>query len=137
MLANGATLGFRVNGSTATDYDILEGLQELPEMGVDPEKVDVTTLADSAKKYEFGIGDYGDLEFVFLYKNTTGSSYRTLRTAQNTRKVDDYELTFPDGTKFEFSGYCNVKIGGGGVNAPITFTLQIALQSDIDVVDPT
>ncbi len=137
MLANGSKLGFKANGSTATEYTNLEGLQELPELGIDPEKIDVTTLADTAKKYEFGIGDYGNLEFVFLYENVADSSYRKLKAAQTAGKVDDYQLEFIDGTKFTFSGYCNVKIKGGKVNDPITFTLQIALQSEIETTDPT
>jgi hypothetical protein len=136
MLANGSKLGFKANGSTGTEFTNLIGLQELPELGIDPEKVEVTTLADTAKKYEYGIGDYGNLDFVFKYENTTNSSYRKLKAAQAAGKVDDYQLELMDGTKFTFSGYCNLKIKGGKVNDPVTFTLQIALQSEIAVTDP-
>ena len=55
MLANGIILGYSTSGSSYTN---LEGLQEVPEIGSEPEKVDATTLADKAKKYEQGIGDY-------------------------------------------------------------------------------
>ena len=89
MLANGIKLGYAESGSSYTN---LEGLQEVPEIGSEPEKVDVTTLADKAKKYEQGIGDYGDL--------------------------------------------VSVKIGGGGVNALITFTVSMALQSDVEIENP-
>lgn len=48
---------------------ILEGLKEVPELGIDPEKVENTTLADTIKQYEFGIGDAGELEYKFTYEN--------------------------------------------------------------------
>ena len=46
MLANGIKLGYSTSGSSYTN---LEGLQEVPEIGSDPEKVDVTTLADKQR----------------------------------------------------------------------------------------
>ena len=69
MLANGATLGFRVHGGTGTTYTDLPGLKEIPEMGMDPELVENTCLTDSLKQYEMGIGDAGDMQYVFKYVN--------------------------------------------------------------------
>lgn len=134
MLANGITLGYKASGST---YTILPGLQEVPELGMEPEKVEVTTLADTAKQYEYGIGDYGDLEFTFKYSNKTATdSYRVLRGFADTKAVKEFEMTFPDGTKFQWSAMVNVKVSGGGVNAAITFKTSMALQSRVTVVDP-
>ena len=135
MLANGITLGLKKGVETA--YTILAGLKEVPELGVDPEKVDNTTLADKVKRTEFGIGDAGDLAYKFKYENTVGSSYRTLRALSDLGTVAAFEETFPDGTKYQFSGVCSVKVSGGGVNAAIEFTLSLGLQSDIEVIDPT
>ena len=75
MLANGITLAYKELGN----YVILKGLKEIPEFGSEPEKVDATTLEDTVKQYEFGIGDYGDLEYTFKYENNAESSYRKLR----------------------------------------------------------
>ncbi|MDS3088191.1 phage tail protein, partial [Streptococcus pneumoniae] len=41
----------------------------------------------------------------------------------------------PDGTKVNFEGQVSVKLGGGGVNAVIEFTLKIALQSELEFTD--
>lgn len=71
MLANGIKLEYSTSGSSYTN---LTGLQEVPEIGSEPEKVDATTLADTAKKYEQGIGDYGDLQFTFKYDNSSPTS---------------------------------------------------------------
>lgn len=137
MLANGAKLGHKATG-TGTTYTDLKGLKEIPELGGEPEKVEVTTLADTAKQYEYGITDYGDLEFKFNYENSSANSpYRVLRELAEDKTKTDFELTLKDGTKFTWSAIPNVKLGGGGVNAAMEFTLTMALQSDITVTDPT
>lgn len=136
MLANGITLGYKdlVEGT----YTILKGLQEVPEMGEEPEKVEVTSLSDTTKKYEFGIGDVGDLDFTFLYENGSETSpYRVLRKAADEKKKLYFEMEYPDGTIFTWEAQVSVKLSGGTVNGAMTFILKMALQSEIDVADPT
>lgn len=135
MLANGIKLGYKKKGSPS--YTDLPGLKEVPEMGSEPEKVENTCLSDTVKKYEYGIGDPGDLEFKFKYDNSsTTSPYRVLRAAADDKEVLSFEETFPDGTKFNWDAQVSVKVGGGGVNAVLEFTVKMALQSEISVVDP-
>ncbi|MDS2714387.1 phage tail tube protein, partial [Streptococcus pneumoniae] len=127
MLANGIKLAF---SETKGNYQNLVGLKEVPEFGIEPEKVENTTLADTVKKYEFGIGDAGELEYKFAYNNSSATApYRVLRKAADGKKKLYFEQTYPDGTKVTFEGQVSVKLGGGGVNAVIEFTLKIALQS--------
>lgn len=133
MLANGIKLAF---SKTKGDYQNLVGLKEVPEFGIEPEKVENTTLADKVKKYEFGIGDAGELEYKFAYDNTTATSpYRVLRNASDNKEKLYFEQTYPDGTKVTFEGQVSVKLGGGGVNSVIEFTLKIALQSELAFTD--
>ena len=133
MLANGIKLAF---SKTKGDYQNLVGLKEVPEFGIEPEKVENTTLADKVKKYEFGIGDAGELEYKFAYDNTTATSpYRVLRNAADNKEKLYFEQTYPDNTKVTFEGQVSVKLGGGGVNSVIEFTLKIALQSELIFVD--
>jgi len=134
MLANGITLAMKKEAENT--YTKLTGLKEVPELGVDPEKVDNTTLEDKMKHSELGIGDPGDLAYKFKWDNGTDSSYRILREVADTKKTVSFEQTFPDGTKFHFDAQCSVKVSGGGVNAAIEFTLNLGLQTDIEVVDP-
>lgn len=137
MLANGIELAYKET-EAATSYTNLAGLKEVPEMGADPEKVDVTDLASINKEYEYGIGDYGDLAYKFNYENgSTSSSYRILRKLADEKKVVSFQQTYPDGTKFTFKAQCSVKLGGGGVNAVMEFTLNLAIQSSITVTDPS
>lgn len=133
MLANGITLWYDKAGTETK----LSGLQEVPELGMDPEKVEITTLEDVAKQYEFGIGDYGDLEFTFLYDNSSATtSYRICRTLMESKAVTKFTLKYPDGTSFEWDAMVNVKVSGGAVNGAMTFKLAMALQSSIETIDP-
>lgn len=133
MLANGIKLAY---GKTKGTYTDLVGLKEVPEFGIEPEKVENTTLADKVKKYEFGIGDAGELEYKFAYKNDEENApYRVLRKAADNKEKLFFEQTYPDKTKVEFEGQVSVKLGGGGVNSVIEFTLKIALQSELKFTD--
>lgn len=133
MLANGIKLAF---SKTKGDYQNLLGLKEVPEFGIEPEKVENTTLADKVKKYEFGIGDAGELEYKFAYDNSSATApYRVLRKAADEKEKLYFEQTYPDNTKVTFEGQVSVKLGGGGVNSVIEFTLKIALQSELTFVD--
>jgi hypothetical protein len=121
---------------TATFEDI-DLLMEVPEMGGDPEKVEVTTLKDSVKKYIPGIRDLGDLTFKFLYDNSTvTSNYRVLRGLQDAGKPVEFKLTYPDKTEHAFTAFVNVKMDSGAPNAALTFTAGMSLQSDITITHP-
>ena len=118
--------------------ELTQNLQDLRkyEFGIEPEKVENTTLEDKVKKYEFGIGDAGELEYKFSYKNDGATApYRVLRTAADNKTKLFFEQTYPDNTKVRFEGQVSVKLGGGGVNTVIEFTLKIALQSELEFVD--
>ena len=136
MLANGTKLEYKEKSGSS--YTNLEGLKEIPEIGDEPEKVENTCLADTSKKYEYGIGDPGELEFKFKYDNSSAtSSYRVLRKAAEGKKVLSFKETLPDGTVFEWDAQVGIKLGGGGVNGVMEFTCKMALQSEIAVTDPS
>lgn len=65
MLANG--IKFKYKKTSSATYTVLNSLKKVPDIGIEPEKVENTPLGASNKQYELGIGDPGDLEFVFVY----------------------------------------------------------------------
>lgn len=135
MLANGATLGMKKTGEE--DYTDLPGLKELPDMGVDPEKVENTCLTDSIKQYENGIGDAGDMAYKFKYDNTKAESpYRLLRAVEESGETVSFREKLKDGTTTEFDAQVAIKRNGGGVNGVIEFTLNLSLQSELKITDP-
>ncbi|HCT93006.1 MAG TPA: phage tail protein [Lachnospiraceae bacterium] len=137
MLANGATLGYKKKGDTAAFKD-LPGLKEIPDMGVDAEKVENTCLTDKNKKYENGIGDIGDMTYKFKYDNRAADSpYRIMRGFAQSGEVLTFQDKLKDGTTTEFDAQVSVKRTGGGVNGVIEFDLALSVQSNFDYTDPT
>lgn len=137
ILSKGIQLGYKATPEGAT-YTNIPNLQECPQLGGSAEKVDVTVLTDGNYKYINGIKDFGDLAFKFLYDNSgEQSNYRIVRGLEEAGKVVDWEVSFPDGTKFHFSGEVATQIESASVNSALTFTATITLNSDIAVVNPT
>lgn len=133
MLANGTKLEYKEKDS----YKNLPGLKEIPEVGVDPEKIENTCLTDKHKKYENGIGDLPEMKYKFSYYNKSADSpYRKMRNAQAEGKVLSFKETMKDGTVTEFDAQVSVKRTGGGVNGVIEFELTMTVQSDLKYVDP-
>lgn len=137
MLANGAKLSYDKTNQ-GTSFTDLPGLKKIPDMGIEKEKVENSSLDDAVKVYEFGIGDPGDLEYTFKYDNSKPtSSYRLMRELEKTGATAMFKETLKDGTTTTFSGQVTVKRAGGGVNDAIEFTVSIALQSELTITDPT
>ena len=58
-----------------------------------------------------------------------------MRNAADNKTKLFFEQAYPDNTKVKFEGQVSVKLGGGGVNSVIEFTLKIALQSELEFTD--
>lgn len=141
MLANKATLGYKAgSGNTYTD---LAGLKQIPEMGAEPTLVDNTCLTDAMIMNEIGIGDAGQLEYVFKFTGYSEGTYKTLydllydaNTGAPKNNTVSFQQKMADGTTYSFDAQGSLRVGGGGVNEAIEFTLALALQSAIKVGAP-
>lgn len=104
----------------------LTNLMEIPELGGDVEAIEITTLADGAHMYTDGIKNYGDsLAFKFLYEQT---QFEELNGASGSQS---WKVELPDGATCSFGGTCSVKLDGVGVNAALTYTLNIKPNSEM------
>lgn len=104
----------------------LTNLMEIPELGGEVEKIEITTLADVAHMYTDGLLNYGEsLGFKFLYEETQFTELNALEGSQT------WKVTLPDGATCSFGGTCSVKLDGIGVNAVITYTLNITPNSEM------
>ena len=100
--------------------NLLTNLQEIPELGGTRESVEITTLGDDAHMYTDGILNYGDnISFKFLYEK---EQFTTLNGLKGTQTI---VVTLPDSSTCTFTGTCSVKLDGVGINAPLTYTLNI------------
>lgn len=137
MLANGATLGYRLASATTGDFTNLPGLKEIPELGVEPEKVENTCLTDGHKMYEKGIGDLPDMVYKFKYDNTTANSpYRVMRGYDQNGTKLTFKETLTDGSVTQFDAQVSVKRTGGEVNGVLEFELTVMVQSEFTFTDP-
>ena len=124
ILSKGIKLSYSSTGTES--YTDLTDLLEIPSLGGSIDKVDVTTLADTSKKYINGIKDYGDLAFKFNYAKEQFTTLNGLTGSIN------FKVTLPDTTTATFSGEPSVSLEGVGVGAAMTYTLNISLDSDIE-----
>lgn len=120
-----SSTGFTTAASITGGTQILN-LQSVPALGAVPEKIDVTCLDDHSHKYINGLIDYGDLQFGCLYDTTEYTTNSALTG------VHYWGVKFPGGEGFAFSGIPTCAVDAVTVNAPLTYTLSIALQSDIE-----
>lgn len=135
ILSKGIKLGYSASGTTS--YTDIPDLQECSQLGGAAEKVEVTVLSDANKRYINGVKDFGELAFKFLYDNSGAqSNYRVIRGLEEGEKVINWQVTFPDGTKFAFTGQVSTQIDSAAVNAALTFTATITLNSEITVTNP-
>lgn len=129
ILSKGIQLSYKVGESAS--YTLLTNLQEIPELGGTAEKVETTTLENASKTYIKGLIDYGDLSFKFLYDP---AQFKTLSGLSG---FVNWQVGLPDGengaisTLATFTGEPNIKLDGVGTNTPMTYTLDIALNSEI------
>ena len=100
--------------------NLLTNLQEIPELGGTRESIEITTLGDDAHMYTDGILNYGDnISFKFLYEK---EQFTTLNGLKGTQTI---VVTLPDSSTCTFSGTSSVKLDGVGINAPLTYTLNV------------
>lgn len=100
--------------------NLLTNLQEIPELGGTRESIEITTLGDDAHMYTDGILNYGDnISFKFLYEK---EQFTTLNGLKGTQTI---VVTLPDSSTCTFSGTCSVKLDAVGINAPLTYTLNV------------
>ena len=117
-----------VSDTSGGTYTEIPGLQEIPELGGDPEQIDVTTLEDTVKRSIPGVQDLGDLAFTFLYDKT---NFLALKAGLDTTTTYHWKVEFNDGLQVTFEAIPNIKLSGGGSNAALTFTINMSLQSEI------
>lgn len=123
----------------------LVDIRNFPDLGSDPEMIDVTTLSDKYRHYILGVLDTGALSFDYNYDATTYAAVDAVcdGTVQNFQVwfggTESQGTVTPSGAqgKFAFSGYASHHVVGGGVNEGVTGRITIALASDITVTFPS
>lgn len=121
-------------GSGSANWEKLVDITEFPDLGGEPEMLDVTTLSHKMRVYIPGIQETEGMNFTANYDQT---DYDKLKALEG--KEEDYAVWFggtenttglptPTGSegKFSFKGILSVYVNGGGVNEPVGMTAVIA-----------
>ena len=109
-----------------------------PDLGGDPELIDITTLQDKVRRNVNGVEDLGSFPFGALY---TPENYQRLKDLEGeereyalwfggTGEGDSYVPTGSDGI-FSFSGELKAHVAGNGVNEARNLSFSIAVDSEI------
>lgn len=109
------------------DFVVLPNIQEVPDLTRgERETIEVTTLADSQRKYIGG-----------LYAGSEGLEFKSLYTKEEFITLDGFDealgwkIEFPDKLAVTFSGTVSVKLDGTSVGSALTYTLTIIPTSQI------
>lgn len=125
---------------TSGNYSKLCDIKEFPDLGGEPEQVEITTLSDSMRRYVPGIQDTEALTFTTNY---TLSDYNALKALENSE--EQYAVWFDDGTanspsgllgQWSLEGYLSVFVTGAGVNDPREMQITITPTTIITFTDP-
>ena len=123
------------SGTPGTKVEV-KNMQSVPSLGGDVDKVETTCLENSNKTYINGLKDYGDMEFSFLYavdEAVHSTNYAQFAGDDGINgKLCQFTVSTPDGSTFVFDGTAQASLDAVEVNQPLTFTVSIALASDID-----
>ena len=122
LLSKGAVLSYK-DGSTVKT---IAAVKNIPAMGSEPEKVDVTHLGSSKKSYIAGIQDSDNLEFAIIYQ---GDNFKDVDTLVKTGKSVEWTVTYPDGLKSVFTGQPSYKFDAVEVNQALGFNLTIVVSA--------
>lgn len=143
-----AMLGTHLDMADAAEgtFKKLYGLAKVPDMSFEADKIEVTNLQDTNKRYIPGIVDLGEPEFEFYNDDTQTeptsgdqlmNSYKALRAAETARQIKYFKLIYPDGTGFAWSAYVVTTRTGGGTSDALQFKVKMLINSNITDVAGT
>lgn len=116
--SEGIKLSYKVGEA---QFTVLTNLTEVPDLSNgERETIEVTTLADSERKYIGGLyGGSEGLEFKFIYEKV-----QFLALDAQTEEAS-WKIEVSDGLTCTFDGTCSVKLDGAGIGAAMYYTLTV------------
>lgn len=125
-------------GATAGTLTEVPDLLDFPDMMGPPDKIEVTTIKDTQRKYKPGLKDPGDMKFTFLFSDMkTGSNWADLAAAETAGTVKYFALVFPDGSSFTWQGTVSLSMPGKGIAEALSFVATIFPASTVTPVAAT
>lgn len=127
--------------SDGDTYEKLVDIKSYPDLGGEPDMLDITTLSDRMTRNIPGIQSVEALSFTANYDKAEFAKIYALRNDVQHLAVwlggtDEGGIVTPTGSegKFEFEGYVSIYANGGEVNAVREMTITVAASSTIEMV---
>jgi hypothetical protein len=127
LSSQGTTLSYDNNGTTKK----LARVKSIPQIGNDPEKLDVTDLDSVAKEYIPGIPDSENLEFAFVDDT---DNFNELHSLVEAGASVDWTITYPNGREARFGGIPTLKLDGVEVNQAVGFSLVVVVDKPVEII---
>ena len=129
---------YEVDTSTTT-YNKLVDIKDFPNLGGEPEMIEVTTLSDKMQKFIAGIQQLESMSFTANYDKAEFTALKALEHTTGHYAVwfggtESNNVVTPTGSdgKFSFDGELSVYAAGAGVNEAVNMTITIAPSTVID-----
>lgn len=121
----------------ATEYSKLLDIKSFPDLGGEPERIDVTTLSDKIRKYTPGVQDLSSFQFTANYIAGDYTKVLALEGKQTAYAIwigaeTSNNIDTPDGSngKWSWTGDVSVFKAGGDVNAAQDMTITMYPSTD-------
>lgn len=138
-MAEKTTIGAYLMHKSGTSWAKLIAITEYPNMGSEPEKIDISTLDSKFRKYAQGMVDTSDLTFTAIYDTTDVEAIEAL-TSEETFALffDEPDLDAPTGThgKYYWKGTVAVTEQGAGTNSARTVSVAFYPTTPITKTEP-
>lgn len=128
----------------ASDYENLCPIKNFPDLGGDPERVDVTTLSDAIRKYVMGVQDLSSFNFNANYIAADYEKIQALTGKQTEFAIwvgatTSGGVDTPTGAngKWEWTGDIMCYKAGGDVNAAQDMTIVAFPSTEFKFSIPT
>lgn len=128
-------LMYKASGSS--DYTKLLDIKSFPDLGGEPERIDVTTLSDKIRKYTPGVQDLSSFQFTANYIPADYQKVKALEGTQTEFAVwigattsNDVDTPTGENGQFSWTGDVSVFKAGGDVNAPQDMTITMYPSTD-------
>ena len=116
--------------SAATQYTKLVDIKNFPDLGGEPERIDVTTLSDRVRKYTAGVQDISSFSFTANYIAADYAKINGLSGTQGAYAIwigattsNGVDTPTGDDGKWSWTGDIYVYKTGGDVNAAQEMTI--------------
>lgn len=130
VLSQGTTLSYKASAEGA--FVEVAGVKSIPQIGSDPERIDVTDLQSGKRQYIAGLQDVDNLEFAVVYRTAEFTKFQAF--AENATSSTEFKIEYPDGMTVTFKGEPSIRLGATEVNGALEYSIVIVVSDGPDIV---